>query len=162
MVYLDLDFKILSYKVKFFFSKESCIFWCSSIGGDGAESTNEKWFPFLYSFFGCKSFQSFCTQIKWHYPRYNSWRICRHLVDKEILFVTSFLQILFLNPDAENIAFVEDAFSAGFFADLRLEHLNCTNKSFLASGLSDKPIGQIRYAHCFSRFMLHIHSFISA
>ncbi|VDK89144.1 unnamed protein product, partial [Onchocerca ochengi] len=46
--------------------------------------------------------------------------------------------------DAENIAFVEDAFSAGFFADLRLEHLNCTNKSFLASGLSDKPIGQIR------------------
>ncbi|VDO58870.1 unnamed protein product [Onchocerca flexuosa] len=28
--------------------------------------------------------------------------------------------------------------------DLRLEHLNCTNKSFLASGLSDKPIGQIR------------------
>ncbi|CAG9533854.1 unnamed protein product [Cercopithifilaria johnstoni] len=28
--------------------------------------------------------------------------------------------------------------------DLRLEHSNCTNKSFLASGLSDKPIGQIR------------------
>ncbi|VDK76322.1 unnamed protein product [Litomosoides sigmodontis] len=28
--------------------------------------------------------------------------------------------------------------------DLRLEHLNFTNKSFQASGLSDKPIGQIR------------------
>ncbi|KAL3985659.1 Piwi domain family protein [Acanthocheilonema viteae] len=28
--------------------------------------------------------------------------------------------------------------------DLRLEHSNCTSKSFLASGLSDKPIGQIR------------------
>ncbi|KAK6108755.1 Piwi domain family protein [Brugia pahangi] len=28
--------------------------------------------------------------------------------------------------------------------DLRLQHSNCTNKSFVASGLSDKPVGQIR------------------
>ncbi|MCP9264561.1 Worm-specific Argonaute WAGO-new2 [Dirofilaria immitis] len=45
---------------------------------------------------------------------------------------------------AENIAFFEIGLFGRVFVDLRLEHLNCTNKSFVASGLSDKPIGQIR------------------
>lgn len=64
----------------------------------------------------------------------------------------------FVSPDGKIVVVFVDRLFDKFFPDLRLEHSNCTNKSFLASGLSDKPIGQIRYARCFS--VLHLYLFI--